>query len=482
MQIRGVVVIVGLGLLATSAPGRVAHAKSSPELKCRNGISVAATGVVNASLKALETCHKLRDKGQVSGDCNELDGNATVQQALTAAAAKIGALCQDGNLALRDYPGGNVAGVIGTLLPALREQIEDSGDALQGAPDLGGDPSLAKCHGAIGLARRLIVGEIVKLSAKCQKKVDKSATEFSAIAPQCIASPGKARNKAAKKLGKACSGVDGAQVGSCSGLPDCVYAGSTETGQLLARLSFGGPTVCGNGLREVGEDCDDGNQDPTDGCTAACKVASCGDGTVQAGVEECDDGNFSETDACTNQCKNAFCGDGLVNEGVEECDDAAPPAGVVCAGCEIVPAICGADGIVTATVAIDYSTSQIPTVALLNAVLDYPDFVAIPGAGDTTDVTAVTDLTGLAPLAVDEPQFGKPVPPTSLRVAYLAFGSTVPPGPLYTARLSGCPPGTPIRPRDFSCLVEEAGGELGEPLDLTAFSCSVTQLTAGATP
>ena len=41
----------------------------------------------------------------------------------------------------------------------------------------------------------------------------------------------------------------------------------------------------------LGEQCDDGNTDNTDGCVAGCKLARCGDGFVEAGVEECDDGN-----------------------------------------------------------------------------------------------------------------------------------------------------------------------------------------------
>ena len=37
---------------------------------------------------------------------------------------------------------------------------------------------------------------------------------------------------------------------------------------------------CGNGQVEAGEACDDGNMVNTDGCTIACTLATCGDGTV----------------------------------------------------------------------------------------------------------------------------------------------------------------------------------------------------------
>lgn len=45
----------------------------------------------------------------------------------------------------------------------------------------------------------------------------------------------------------------------------------------------------------------------------------CGDGVVD-GFEQCDDGNMVETDDCAS-CLHAFCGDGIVHAGVEECDE-----------------------------------------------------------------------------------------------------------------------------------------------------------------
>ncbi|XP_055749237.1 acetylcholinesterase collagenic tail peptide-like [Salvelinus fontinalis] len=48
------------------------------------------------------------------------------------------------------------------------------------------------------------------------------------------------------------------------------------------------------------------------------RVGVCGDGLVQ-NREECDDGNSVVTDACLN-CRWAYCGDGYRHEGMEECD------------------------------------------------------------------------------------------------------------------------------------------------------------------
>ncbi len=60
--------------------------------------------------------------------------------------------------------------------------------------------------------------------------------------------------------------------------------------------------ICGNGLVEDGEACDDGDTTDGDACTNACKVARCGDGIVRDGAEECDDGNDVNDDGCTVQC------------------------------------------------------------------------------------------------------------------------------------------------------------------------------------
>ena len=92
---------------------------------------------------------------------------------------------------------------------------------------------------------------------------------------------------------------------------------------------------CGDGIQGPGEECDDGNDVDTDDCLATCVAASCGDGVVQDGVEMCDDGNMIDTDDCVGMCAMAACGDGFVQEGDEECDDGNVVDGDGCdASCE----------------------------------------------------------------------------------------------------------------------------------------------------
>jgi uncharacterized repeat protein (TIGR01451 family)/uncharacterized repeat protein (TIGR02543 family) len=89
-------------------------------------------------------------------------------------------------------------------------------------------------------------------------------------------------------------------------------------GDLLLTANFA-PDVCGNGVVEPSETCDDGNAAPGDGCSATCQVetgwscptanaacsAICGDGLV-VGLETCDDGNARSGDGCTDQCQVEF--------------------------------------------------------------------------------------------------------------------------------------------------------------------------------
>ena len=87
----------------------------------------------------------------------------------------------------------------------------------------------------------------------------------------------------------------------------------------------GGVPLCGNGIVDCGEVCDDGNTVEDDGCTQACLTSAvCGDGVLQAEAgEECDDGNVVSGDGCSDTCQaETNCGDGEVQSGDgEQCDD-----------------------------------------------------------------------------------------------------------------------------------------------------------------
>lgn len=101
--------------------------------------------------------------------------------------------------------------------------------------------------------------------------------------------------------------------------------------------------LCQNEIVEAGEDCDDGNSDPCDGCTAACTFEfGCGDGSA-CGAEECDDGNTAMCDGCSPGCAIERCGDGVLCASPpldEVCDDGNTEP---CDGCSpsCTPETCG---------------------------------------------------------------------------------------------------------------------------------------------
>jgi len=86
--------------------------------------------------------------------------------------------------------------------------------------------------------------------------------------------------------------------------------------------------VCGNATVDSGEQCDDGNLTPGDGCSAYCLNEVCGNGHVDSG-EQCDDGNGMGGDGCGSLCTIEFCGDGLT-QSPETCDDANNISGDGC--------------------------------------------------------------------------------------------------------------------------------------------------------
>jgi len=72
---------------------------------------------------------------------------------------------------------------------------------------------------------------------------------------------------------------------ACAGMPSC-------------------QPVCGNGIVDPGEQCDDGNRIDGDGCEADCTAPFCGNGIVDPD-EQCDDGNHIDRDGCSRKCTSA---------------------------------------------------------------------------------------------------------------------------------------------------------------------------------
>jgi len=143
-------------------------------------------------------------------------------------------------------------------------------------------------------------------------------------------------------------------------------SGLTCSGTSTAGCKATTPPACGDGINnQPGEECDDGNALPGDGCNGVCKVEPnwtcppdirsgpctkkvvCGDGQIGPG-EVCDDGNTLDGDGCNSTCtvqdpayrcdppgqacvRVSQCGNKRVEPG-EQCDDGNTDSGDGCSG------------------------------------------------------------------------------------------------------------------------------------------------------
>jgi cysteine-rich repeat protein len=132
-----------------------------------------------------------------------------------------------------------------------------------------------------------------------------------------------------------CSSLDPDCVGLCQSGDSCVRACASPDPDCVVGL-------CGDGVLDESEECDDADQDNDDACDANCQRLGCGDALLNHG-EGCDDGNLVDGDGCSARCKPEFCGDRLI-QGDESCDDGNQNNDDGCSeGCQ--PPRCG-DGFV----------------------------------------------------------------------------------------------------------------------------------------
>lgn len=133
----------------------------------------------------------------------------------------------------------------------------------------------------------------------------------------------------------------------------------------------------------------DANPDQTDtdgdGFGDACLPPSvCGDGLVE-GLEECDDMNADEFDGCTTLCRFPFCGDGIWDTSINEaCDDGNDVHGDGCFACTMVTALAAAGDHTCVVVASEFP--HMNTSADSQRIVCWGDNdYGVLGLGDTAD-------------------------------------------------------------------------------------------------
>ncbi|HZV71223.1 MAG TPA: DUF4215 domain-containing protein [Saprospiraceae bacterium] len=132
-----------------------------------------------------------------------------------------------------------------------------------------------------------------------------------------------------------------------------------KTAELKSLITNRSLMICGNGVIEGGESCDDGGENNGDGCSSTCMIepgwscfgtpsvciqtSACGNGIIEGG-ESCDDGGVNSGDGCSSTCMiesgwmcfgtpsvctQSACGNGII-EGGESCDDGGVNSGDGC--------------------------------------------------------------------------------------------------------------------------------------------------------
>ncbi len=296
------VLVIGLTALAcVSAPIVI----SEGEAERSGGSSDAATSEEQEDSSSLSLMSDDNSEGSEESECNEASGSCAPVEEVTPEPA-----CGDGRI--------NVAG------EACDDANGESGDGCTSSCLLEADflcPTAGQpCVSTVVCGDAKITG-----AENCD---DGNGALGDGCDASCLLEPGWQ----CVNLGFRCSASecgDGVKAGS----EECDFLAST-LGCTQCRIDEGydcddsgcGLTVCGNGAVERGEQCEDDNERPYDGCydcklEASCSGGSCtsvcGDGQ-RYDDEQCDDGNSASGDGCSSSC--------TVEEGFA-CSDitAAPP-------------------------------------------------------------------------------------------------------------------------------------------------------------
>ena len=161
-------------------------------------------------------------------------------------------------------------------------------------------------------------------------------------------------------------------------------------------------TLCGDGVTERGEQCDDGNSAPFDGCfncvnepkctSGACQPV-CGDGKRYAS-EACDDGNARDGDGCSAKC--------VVEMGYA-CMDVAPTASDTLTLPVIYRDFVGKPHARTGAEATAEGVAAMKRAAAVPPVAFHPDFNVFNGTGTAGVVAQNIGPDGLPMYVVPNP-------------------------------------------------------------------------------
>jgi cysteine-rich repeat protein len=261
------------------------------------------------------------------------------------------------------------------------------------------------------------------------------------------------------------TGADCSAAGECpTTTTSTTVTTTTSAGETTSTTSTTLPNLCvgglPNGTLEPGEECDDGNVDPTDGCTKEC--TTCGNGTVTA-PEACDDGNLTNGDGCDANCQPTGCGNGLL-VAPETCDDGNTDDADFCpSDCIVDPCTpnAGTNVPVSVTVA---GNNDIGAVTVL---VDYPEGkVNILGSGSAIPAGVFTDNPDLSTISPNDFDH-------ALKMVVLGAPGSPVLGLLFKIHFNSCEGASAISAGDFTCTVLDAANTNGDHI-ASGVTCAVT--------
>jgi len=233
-----------------------AAAQDGPKCYAAVGAEVRRLGK-SAQLNQ-EKCHGLAQKVGVRGGlCNDVEGLpftiisggkyvADQNKALAKLHDPVKGKCPQpaANAAIDMLPGDNLA----NKLPSIAGLATERAGKLLGNAAIGGDLAKRKCFKVISSARRAIADRMMNEALKCQK----TKPVGSPLDPNCLDDAPLASFVSGRQaaIQAACTGLTGAQVGSCDPLPTCVTEAALAEGKNLATLAYPGEN-CTKGTPSV---------------------------------------------------------------------------------------------------------------------------------------------------------------------------------------------------------------------------------------